>query len=64
MNTLEAPIIKTKDPNSRWVALDFEDRHTIIAEAVEPADVIKVANELGKEFFLSFVPKPGDTYIL
>ena len=64
MDTLKTPVIKTKKPDSRWVALDISSIDKIIAEGKEPGDVIIEAKKTGKEFTLMFVPKLGDTYIL
>jgi len=56
-------VIKTTNPDSRWVAIDIIN-DTIIAEGVEPNDAVEQAEKLGVEFSLMFVPKPGVTYIL
>jgi hypothetical protein len=56
--------INPKNPNTRYVALDINNRSIIIAEGKTIKSVIKKATKTGKEYILSFVPKPGIKYIL
>ena len=62
--TIKTSVIKPKDPKSKWVALAIFENDKIIAEGIEPDDVIEKAKKTGKEFSLMFVPKKGTTYIL
>jgi len=64
METLETPVIKTKSPDSMWVALDNSNSNVIITEGKTPDAVTNAAIKTGKEFTLMFVPKSGVTYIL
>jgi hypothetical protein len=56
-------VIKPKNPDSRWVALDLFDDDKIIAEGIDPSDVTEKAKITGKQFMLMFVPNQGETYI-
>jgi hypothetical protein len=53
--------ISPKNPESRWVALDQDNK--ILSEGKTPGEAIEAAKETGKEFTLMFVPLEGNTYI-
>lgn len=52
--------IKPKNPNSRWVALDINNK--IISEGNKPETVEAKAKKITDVFFLMFVPKEGVRY--
>lgn len=54
-------LICPSNPESRWVALDKNDK--IISEGETPNEVIAVAKNFGDEYFIMFVPKKDSTYI-
>lgn len=64
METEELHIIKTKNPDNTWVALDIIDGKTIIAEGKSPAEVSKKAKKSGIEYMLMFVTNNKNSYIL
>ena len=53
--------ITTKNPESRWVAVD--ERGDYISEGKTPQDAITLAKKITEYFSLIFVPKEGNTYI-
>lgn len=53
--------IRPKNANSRWVALDINNK--IISEGIKPETVRAKAEKISDVFFLVFVPKPGAKYI-
>lgn len=54
-------VVSPKNPDSRWVALDFNN--SIISEGKTPQEVKVMADEKAKEYFLMFVPVEGNTYV-
>ena len=56
--------IKPKSKRSRFVALDVNDRRTIVAEGTTAKSTITKARRTGKDFSMMFVPAPNQTYIL
>lgn len=54
--------IKPKSTHSRWVALDINNK--IISEGLKPESVQAKAKKKTDVFFLLFVPKVGEKYIL
>lgn len=52
-----------EDPNNSFVAYETGEENTVIASGDEVNEVIKKAEETGKEFILSFVPKDNQSYI-
>ena len=55
--------IKVKDSKSKFIALDTNDKSKVIAEGLTVKSVNKKAKKTGKDFFLMFVPKSGQTHI-
>lgn len=58
----EIPItVSPKSPDSRWVALDSNDK--IIAEGKTPEFVVKEAEKRSDNFIIMYIPIEGNTYI-
>lgn len=55
MNNDDAITIMPKNPESRWLAID--DNNKIISEAMTPKQVISEAYRINKKFTLMFVPR-------
>lgn len=53
--------ISPTNPNSRWVALDNNDK--IISEGETPITVIEAAEKKTADYIIMYVPKEGTTYI-
>jgi predicted RNase H-like HicB family nuclease len=53
--------ITPKNPESRWVTLDEENR--IISEGKTPDEAIEAAKKTNQSYTVMFVPKEGNTYI-
>lgn len=59
---MEATIqIKPRNPNSRWVALDINNK--IISEGLKPEDVQTAAKKTHSVFFLMYVPKKNTIFV-
>ena len=54
--------IRPKNPASRWVALDVNNK--IIGEGRTPDDAKREAKKIAEVFFLMHVPEKGVTYFL
>ncbi len=54
--------IRPKNPSSKWVALDINNK--IVAEGAKPEAVSEKAKKVTDVFFLVFIPKKGVNYIL
>lgn len=53
--------VTPKSPDSRWVALDIDNK--IISEGKTPEEANTKAKEISEFYLLSHVPKKGVTYI-
>ena len=53
--------ITPKNPKTKWVALDSNDK--IISEGETPVIVANDARKLTDDFSIMFIPTPGHTYI-
>jgi len=58
----DEPVVQiiTKDPKSRWVALDINNN--VISEGETPESVEEKAKKIEEVFFLMFVPQDGVRY--
>jgi hypothetical protein len=56
-------LINPVDPNTKYVALDINNRLSIIAEGLTVKSVIEKANDTGKEYSLLYIPEPGQKCI-
>jgi len=56
-----AMIVTPKNPDSRWVALDSNDK--VISEGINPSEVISEANKISNDYFIMYLPIEGNTYI-
>jgi len=60
---LDPIVITPKDPKTTWVAIDVLTSE-IIAEGKSPTECASIADPMGKDYILSFIPDPDTTYIL
>ena len=54
--------IETKSDDSRWAALDFNNK--LIAEGKTPEEAIEKAEKITDKYALMFIPEKNITYIL
>ena len=54
-------MVSPQSPDSRWVALDINDK--IISEGRTSEEAISLANKLTNDYFLMFIPIEGNTYV-
>lgn len=60
----EAYEIKPKRPDSVWVAIDLIDGETILGEGKTAEEAKLEAENSGRPYMISYVYKPGTSYIL
>lgn len=63
-DTQEALDIKTKSSDSVWVAIDLIDGETILGEGKTAEEAKLEAGKTEKPYMISYVYKPGTSYIL
>jgi len=56
--------IKPKNRNTRFVALDAQDKSHILVEGVNAASVSRRAQALGCPFTMLYIPRKNETHIL
>lgn len=60
---VSSPVTRVRK-NTRFVAINREDRTSIVAQGRNAVRVARSAESKGVPFFMSFVPKAGQTYVL
>lgn len=69
MDKLESLTLKTEHmsatspENTKYVAIDLDDRSRIVARGETFESTMERAREVTEFFSIAFVPKPGQTYI-
>lgn len=61
-NNFTLPSVSTNNPESKWVALDFD--HNLISEGMSPKEVSDKAKIITENFITKFIGDPNLRYIL